>query len=416
MENLINKLRPKKISDIVGQQHLIGDNKILTKIVATKKMFSFILYGPSGTGKTTIASALANELDYKFRILNAVNCTKKDLTTVIEESKRFKKVVLLLDEFHRLTKPMQDLLLPEIEYDNIYVIGCTTNNPFHTVNPAIRSRLMIFEVKPIKDEDIYLYLKKIIQDKTIFDKNLIFKDEVFRIISYNCSGDLRFAINTLDIIFNMSNSEDIITKDIFKNLSLGNFKNYDKDGDSFYNIISAFQKSIRGSDVDAALYYLALLIDSGDLDTIYRRMTVIAYEDIGLSNPNIGPFVHAAIESAKMLGLPEARIPLANAVIQLSLSIKSNSAVMAIDNALDEIRKNPKFSIPNHLKDAHYQGAEKLGHGIGYKYPHDYPNSYVKQQYLPDNLLNKKFYIPKTNNKNEQNLAGYKNYIEKSSK
>ncbi len=414
METLINRLRPKKIDDIIGQHHLIGENKVLTKIVTSKKMFSFILYGPPGTGKTSIANALANELDYKFKILNAVNCTKKDLTTVIEESKRFKKVILLLDEFHRLTKPMQDILLPEIEYDNIYVIGCTTNNPYHTVNPAIRSRLIIFELKQISENEIYEYLKKISSNKEIFSKNLTIDDEVLKIIALNSSGDLRFSLNTFEILYNLSNENEHITKDKLLSLSLGNFKNYDKDGDAFYDIISAFQKSIRGSDVDASLYYLALLIDSGDLDTIYRRMSVIAYEDIGLANPNIGPFVHTAIESAKMLGLPEARIPLANAVIQLALSVKSNTAITAIDSALNEIKANPKFVIPDHLRDSHYYGADKLNRGVGYKYPHSHPSGYIKQQYLPDNLVGRSFYTPKTNNKNEQNLAQYKKFVDNS--
>ena len=414
METLINRLRPKKIDDIIGQHHLIGENKVLTKIVTSKKMFSFILYGPPGTGKTSIANALANELDYKFKILNAVNCTKKDLTTVIEESKRFKKVILLLDEFHRLTKPMQDILLPEIEYDNIYVIGCTTNNPYHTINPAIRSRLIIFELKQVSENDIYEYLKKISKNNEIFPKNLTIDDDVLKTIALNSSGDLRFSLNTFEILYNLSNEDEHITKEKLLSLSLGNFKNYDKDGDAFYDIISAFQKSIRGSDVDAALYYLALLIDNGDLDTIYRRMSVIAYEDIGLANPNIGPFVHSAIETAKMLGLPEARIPLANAVIQLALSIKSNTAIMAIDSALSEIRTNPKFVIPDHLRDSHYYGADKLNRGVGYKYPHNHPSGYIKQQYLPDNLVGRSFYTPKTNNKNEQNLAQYKKFVDNS--
>ena len=411
METLINRLRPKKIDDIIGQHHLIGENKVLTKIVTSKKMFSFILYGPPGTGKTSIANALANELDYKFKILNAVNCTKKDLTTVIEESKRFKKVILLLDEFHRLTKPMQDILLPEIEYDNIYVI---TNNPYHTVNPAIRSRLIIFELKQVSENDIYEYLKNISKNNEIFPKNLTIDDDVLKTISLNSSGDLRFSLNTFEILYNLSNENEHITKEKLLSLSLGNFKNYDKDGDAFYDIISAFQKSIRGSDVDASLYYLALLIDSGDLDTIYRRMSVIAYEDIGLANPNIGPFVHAAIETAKMLGLPEARIPLANAVIQLALSVKSNTAITAIDSALSEIKTNPKFVIPDHLRDSHYYGADKLNRGVGYKYPHSHPSGYIKQQYLPDNLVGRSFYTPKTNNKNEQNLAQYKKFVDNS--
>ncbi|WP_371821644.1 replication-associated recombination protein A [Gemella sp. zg-1178] len=411
MRNLINKLRPKTISEVVGQKHLIGDGKILTKIIQTNNMFSFILYGQPGIGKTTIASALANELNFKFKILNAVNCSKKDLTDVIEESKRFKKIILLLDEFHRLTKPLQDILLPEIEYENIFVIGCTTQNPYHSVAPAIRSRLKIFELKQIEKKEIYTYLRTISNNIEIFNKNINIDDEVYKIISQNSYGDLRFAINTLEIIYNISEENEVISKEKFLYLSLGNFKSYDKDGDYFYNAISALQKSIRGSDVDAALYYLALLIDSGDLETLCRRLYVIAYEDIGLANPNIGSFVHAAIESSKSLGLPEARIPLANIVIQLALSQKSNSAMVAIDKALTEIKNNPKFEIPNHLKDNHYSGAEKLGAGLGYKYPHNYPNNYIKQQYLPNNLINKRFYEPNISNKNEKILKLYQDFL-----
>ncbi|MBF0713436.1 replication-associated recombination protein A [Gemella sp. GH3] len=413
MQSLTSKLRPKRLEEVVGQEHLIGENKILTKIISSNNMFSFILYGAPGTGKTTIASALANELDYKFKILNAVNCSKKDLTNVIEESKRFKKVILLLDEFHRLTKPMQDILLPEIEFDNIYVIGCTTQNPYHSVAPAIRSRLKIFELKQLNQTNIYNYLKNIVTNEEIFNKNVTITDEVLRQISIDCSGDMRFAITTLDIIYNTAKNEETITIEMFNNLSLGVYKNYDDNGDYFYDTISAFQKSIRGSDVNASLYYLALLIDSGDLDTICRRLSVIAYEDIGLANPNIGPFVDSAINSAKMLGFPEARIPLANIVIQLALSVKSNSAIVAIDNALDTIKRNPKFNIPSHLRDNHYIGADKLGNGLGYKYPHNYPNNYVQQQYLPNNLINSNFYTPNLTNKNEKTLNLYMEFIKK---
>lgn len=411
--SLINSIRPKLIKDIVGQKHLIGENKILTKIVQFKAMFSFILYGPTGTGKTSIAMCLANELDYKFKILNAVNCTKKDLTDIIYESKNFKKILLLIDEFHRLTKPMQDVLLPEIEFENIFIIGCTTHNPYHSISPAVRSRLKIFELKPINYNEISDYLKKIFNNKDIFNKDIKISDSVFNLISKSSSGDLRFALNSLEIIYNLSNNNENIDIETFKNFSLCNFKKYDKNEDDFYNTISALQKSIRGSDVNAALFYLALLIDSGDLEIICRRLLVICYEDIGLANPNIGPFVYNAIESAKSLGFPEARIPLSNVVIQMSLSKKSNTAIKSIDKALKVIKNNPEFNIPNYLKDNHYLGAENLKNGVGYKFPHDYKYNYVYQEYLPNNLKNEIFYEVNQNNKNEKSLYLYNEFLKK---
>ncbi len=411
--NLINSIRPKLIKDIVGQKHLIGENKILTKIVQFKAMFSFILYGPTGTGKTSIAMCLANELDYKFKILNAVNCTKKDLTDIIYESKNFKKILLLIDEFHRLTKPMQDVLLPEIEFENIFIIGCTTHNPYHSISPAVRSRLKIFELKPINYNEISDYLKQIFNNKDIFNKDIKISDSVFNLISKSSSGDLRFALNSLEIIYNLSNNNENIDIETFKNFSLCNFKKYDKNEDYFYNTISALQKSIRGSDVNAALFYLALLIDSGDLEIICRRLLVICYEDIGLANPNIGPFVYNAIESAKSLGFPEARIPLSNVVIQMSLSKKSNTAIKSIDKALKVIKNNPEFNIPNYLKDNHYLGAENLKNGVGYKFPHDYKYNYVYQEYLPNNLKNEIFYEVNQNNKNEKSLYLYNEFLKK---
>ncbi|KXB58013.1 replication-associated recombination protein A [Gemelliphila asaccharolytica] len=411
--SLINSIRPKLIKDIVGQKHLIGENKILTKIVQFKAMFSFILYGPTGTGKTSIAMCLANELDYKFKILNAVNCTKKDLTDIIYESKNFKKILLLIDEFHRLTKPMQDVLLPEIEFENIFIIGCTTHNPYHSISPAVRSRLKIFELKPINYNEISDYLKKIFNNKDIFNKDIKISDSVFNLISKSSSGDLRFALNSLEIIYNLSNNNENIDIETFKNFSLCNFKKYDKNEDYFYNTISALQKSIRGSDVNAALFYLALLIESGDLEIICRRLLVICYEDIGLANPNIGPFVYNAIESAKSLGFPEARIPLSNVVIQMSLSKKSNTAIKSIDKALKVIKNNPEFNIPNYLKDNHYLGAENLKNGVGYKFPHDYKYNYVYQEYLPNNLKNEIFYEVNQNNKNEKSLYLYNEFLKK---
>ena len=388
MEELLAiKLRPNKISDIVGQQHLVGENKIIYNLVKNKKLFSMILYGNPGIGKTSIALAIVNELGLKHRVLNAVINNKKDFDVVIEEAKMYNGIVLVLDEIHRMNKDKQDLLLPYLESGLITLIGMTTSNPYHSINPAIRSRCQLFELLPLKEEDIIQALHKV-KEKNILP-NLIIEDDAIKYIARVSGNDLRSSYNLLEVSY-YSTSDGNVTIDVLKNIN-GKAKIYfDKNEDGYYDVISAFQKSIRGSDVNASLHYLARLIEADNLDIILRRLAVIVYEDIGLANPMMGPKVMAAISSAQMLGLPEARIPLAEIVIELALSPKSNSAEMAIDLALNEIRSKDVGSVPKHLHNGNPD----------YLYPHNYKNDYVKQQYLPDNIKNSTYYYPKPN-KNE---------------
>ncbi len=388
MEELLAiKLRPNKISDIVGQQHLVGENKIIYNLVKNKKLFSMILYGNPGIGKTSIALAIVNELGLKHRVLNAVINNKKDFDVVIEEAKMYNGMVLVLDEIHRMNKDKQDLLLPYLESGLITLIGMTTSNPYHSINPAIRSRCQLFELLPLKEDDIIQALHKVKEKKIL--PNLIIEDEAIKYIARVSGNDLRSSYNLLEVSY-YSTSDGNVTIDVLKNIN-GKAKIYfDKNEDGYYDVISAFQKSIRGSDVNASLHYLARLIEADNLDIILRRLAVIVYEDIGLANPMMGPKVMAAISSAQMLGLPEARIPLAEIVIELALSPKSNSAEMAIDLALNEIRSKDVGNVPKHLHNGNPD----------YLYPHNYKNDYVKQQYLPDNIKNSTYYYPKPN-KNE---------------
>ncbi|MCI7241916.1 MAG: replication-associated recombination protein A [Bacilli bacterium] len=388
MEELLAiKLRPNKISDIVGQQHLVGENKIIYNLVKNKKLFSMILYGNPGIGKTSIALAIVNELGLKHRVLNAVINNKKDFDVVIEEAKMYNGMVLVLDEIHRMNKDKQDLLLPYLESGLITLIGMTTSNPYHSINPAIRSRCQLFELLPLNEDDIIQALHKV-KEKNILP-NLIIEDDAIKYIARVSGNDLRSSYNLLEVSY-YSTSDGNVTIDVLKNIN-GKAKIYfDKNEDGYYDVISAFQKSIRGSDVNASLHYLARLIEADNLDIILRRLAVIVYEDIGLANPMMGPKVMAAISSAQMLGLPEARIPLAEIVIELALSPKSNSAEMAIDLALNEIRSKDVGSVPKHLHNGNPD----------YLYPHNYKNDYVKQQYLPDNIKNSTYYYPKPN-KNE---------------
>lgn len=406
-EPLASRMRPKNIDEIISQQHLVGDKGIIRRMVNTNKLSSMIFYGPPGIGKTSIAKAISGSTQYKFRQLNAVTNTKKDMQLVVEEAKMSGQVILLLDEIHRLDKAKQDFLLPHLENGKIVLIGATTSNPYHAINPAIRSRAQIFELYPLESTDIYIALERAINDseRGLASYNPVIDDDAMTYFSTQSQGDVRSALNALELAvlssdINEDDSRHITLQDAKDCLQKGAFIS-DKDGDMHYDVMSAFQKSIRGSDVNAALHYLARLIEAGDLPTIVRRLLVISFEDIGLASPNAGQRTLAAIESAERLGLPEARIPLSQAVIELCLSPKSNSAITAIDSALSDIRQGQVGQIPDHLKDGHYQGAKELGRAIGYKYPHNYDNGYVVQQYLPDKLKNRQYYEPKSTSKSE---------------
>ena len=377
------KLAPVSMDDIVGQRHLIGKDKILTNLVKNKKLFSMILYGKPGIGKTSIANAMVHDLGVRYRFLNATVNTKKDLDIVIEEAKMYDGLVLIMDEIHRLNKDKQDILLPQLESGLITLIGMTTSNPYHAINPAIRSRCQLFELKELEYEDIMTGLNRAIKHPDL--KGISISNECLSLIAKLSGNDLRYAYNLLEISYYAS-EDKVITEDKIRLINNKPVFFSDKNGDGHYDVLSGVQKSIRGSDVNASLHYLGRLIYEGDLDSIYRRMSVIAYEDIGLANPAIGPRVDAAINAAERVGLPEARIPLAEIVVEMALSPKSNTAHVALDEALDDIYKGNVGSIPNHIKT----------NSPLYKYPHDYKGSYVVQQYLPDRIKNKEYYNPKS--------------------
>lgn len=404
---LAYRMRPTKLEEIVGQQDLVGPGKIIDRMVRAKMLSSMILYGPPGTGKASIASAIAGSTKYAFRVLNAATDTKKDLQVVAEEAKMSGTVVLLLDEIHRLDKTKQDFLLPLLESGSIILIGATTENPYININPAIRSRTQIFEVHPLTATDIQKALNRALNDKEkgLGNYPVSITKEALNFLATATNGDLRSSLNALELAVKSTPKNDhgkiAVTQAIVEECLQRKALNSDKNGDAHYDVISAFQKSIRGSDTDAALHYAGRLIESGDLVSIMRRLLVIAYEDVGLANPSACQRTVAAVDAARQLGLPEARIPLANAIIELCLSPKSNSAMAAIDGALSDIRSGNYGDVPLHLKDAHYQGAKKLGRGVTYKYPHDFPNDWVRQQYLPDKIKNAQYYHPKENGRIE---------------
>lgn len=387
------KLAPKGIADVIGQQHLLGEGKIIRNLVENKRIFSMILYGKPGIGKTSIARALVEDLGVRYRMLNATSNNKKDFDVVVEEAKMYDGIILIMDEIHRLNKDKQDLLLPQLESGLITLIGMTTSNPYHAINPAIRSRCQLFELHELTNGEIVQGLHRAIKHPDL--DGIEIGEEELHYIAKLAGNDLRFAYNLLEVAF-YATKDKKVTMEHLKSINNKPAFYHDKDGDGHYDVLSAFQKSIRGSDVNASLHYLARLIVAGDLDSIFRRMSVIAYEDIGLANPSIGPKVMAAIEAARLVGLPEARIPLGTIVTEMALSPKSNTAHIALDLAISDVETGRAGPIPEYLRG---------GGTADYKYPHDYPGSYIYQQYLPDNLKNKKYYHPKKESKYEASLA-----------
>ncbi|CAL28146.1 replication-associated recombination protein A [Staphylococcus carnosus] len=421
-EPLASRMRPQNLDEIISQQHLVGPKGIIRRMVDSKRLTSMIFYGPPGIGKTSIAKAIAGSTQFKFRQLNAVTNTKKDMQMVVEEAKMSGQVILLLDEIHRLDKAKQDFLLPHLENGKIVLIGATTSNPYHAINPAIRSRAQIFELYALDENDIRIALERALseKDRGLADYNVNIDDDALQYFSTQSQGDVRAALNALELAVLSTNPDEngevhITLQDAEDCLQKGSFMS-DKDGDMHYDVMSAFQKSIRGSDTDAALHYLARLIEAGDLPTIARRLLVISYEDIGLASPGAGQRTLAAIEAAERLGFPEARIPLSQAVIELCLSPKSNSGITAIDAALSDIRKGNAGQVPDHIKDGHYTGAKKLGRAIGYQYPHNSENGFIPQQYLPDKLKNRQYYHPKSTSKAEQQFKQIYDNISKQQK
>lgn len=388
---LATELRPSSLDTYIGQDHLTKPGGVIYKMIQANRFFSFILYGPPGSGKTSLAYVISQTTHTPLHTFNASTDKKADLEHIIKHASLDQPIILLIDEIHRLTKPIQDYLLSFLESGEVILIGATTENPYITINPAIRSRCQIFQVHPLSPLEIEQGIQNAINYlRESEGLNVELTPEALNHLSYASNGDLRAAYTYLDLLAHAEDSDSVtITEEDLTPLTGLKDIAGDKDGDAHYNLLSAFQKSIRGSDADASLYYLARLIKTGDLQSIVRRLQVIAFEDVGLANRQSILLTLGAIESAEQVGFPEAKIPLAVATVDLALSPKSNAAYKGINNALEALGANQP--IPDHLKDTHYQGAKKLGAGIGYLYPHDYPYHWVKQQYLPDALKEVRF-------------------------
>lgn len=417
-DNLALRMRPRTISEVIGQEHLIGEGKIIRRMVDANMLSSMILYGPPGIGKTSIASAIAGTTQYAFRTFNATTDSKKRLQEIAEEAKFSGGLVLLLDEIHRLDKTKQDFLLPLLENGNIIMIGATTENPFFSVTPAIRSRVQIFELEPLSNEAIKKAIATAIKDKERgYNFPIELDQDALDFIATATNGDLRSAYNSLDLAVMSTQANEAglrhITLDTVENSLQRSYITMDKNGDGHYDVLSALQKSIRGSDVNASLHYAARLVEAGDLPSLARRLTVIAYEDIGLANPDAQIHTVTALDAAQKIGFPEARILIANVVVDLALSPKSNSAYQAMDAAISDLKKSGNLPIPRHLRDGHYSGSKELGNAQNYLYPHAYPEKWVKQQYLPDKLVGRHYFEANDTGKYERALGANKARIDK---
>lgn len=396
MKPLAYRMMPQYIEDIVGQEHLVGKNGFIYRMIKNNKMASIILYGKPGIGKTSIANVICKEMNIPYDIFNASNDNKAKLVKIIDEAIKYDRYILLIDEIHRMKKDIQDYLLPHVEKGNVYMIGITTNNPYHSINPAVRSRCLVYRLNDLTEENLKTIVLKAINN---MNTNITIEDEAIKYLIANASGEVRCLINYVENVCNTTDNNIITLEDCKRVVQRGSF-DMDNGEDSFYNTLSGLHKSIRGSDVNASLHYLAKLLKSEDLVAITRRLKLIAYEDIGLANPSMGPKVKAACETALEVGFPEAIIPLGTIVCEMALSPKSNSGYLAISAAIEDIEKGNTGPLPPHLKNVYQydEGNNK------YLYPHDYPGAWVNQQYLPDKIKNAKYYIPKDSSKYEEAL------------
>ncbi len=421
---LASRLRPATLDEVVGQRHIIGKNKLLYRAIKADQLGSVIFYGPPGTGKTTLAKVIANTTKAGFRQINATVAGKKDMEEVVREAKDNlgmygRKTILFVDEIHRFNKSQQDYLLPFVEDGTLILIGATTENPYFEVNNALLSRSRVFELKPLEKEDIKELIHRAVYDceKGMGTYQAVIDEDAVEFLADAANGDARNALNAIElgvlttergsdgkIHIDLETAQECIQKRAVR---------YDKDGDNHYDTISAFIKSMRGSDPDAAVYYLARMLYAGeDIKFIARRIMIHAAEDVGMADPQALTVAVSASLAAERIGMPEAQIILAQAAIYVATAPKSNSVVTAIGEAMEAVASEKTMPVPVHLQDRHYKGAEKLGHGDGYRYPHDYPNHYVKQQYLPDGMENKEFYHI-SDQGNERNIGKYMDFLKK---
>lgn len=415
---LAGRMRPRTLDEVVGQSHIIGKDKLLYRAIKADKLSSIIFFGPPGTGKTTLAKVIANTTKANFVQMNATTSGKKDMQEAVGQAKEMlgmyqKKTILFIDEIHRFNKAQQDYLLPFVEDGTVILIGATTENPYFEVNQALISRSNVFELYSLEKEDIRELIQRAVydEDRGMGIYNGEITEEALDFLADMAEGDARSALNAVELgILTTQPNENgkiVIDIEVAQECIQRRVTRYDRDGDNHYNVISAFIKSMRGSDPDAAVYYLARMLDAGESVTfIARRIMICASEDVGNADPQALQVAVAAAQAVERIGMPEARILLAQAVTYVAGAPKSNAAYLAVDEALSMVRNHKIGEVPNHLKDAHYKGAAKLGHGIGYQYAHDYPGHYVKQQYLPDELIGTKFYKP-TENGYEKTIKEY---------
>ena len=414
---LAARMRPTTLEEFVGQEHIVGKGKLLYRAIKSDRLSSVVFYGPPGTGKTTLAKIIANTTKSKFRQINATTAGIKDIKETVEDAKADlgmygTKTILFIDEIHRFNKSQQDALLPHVEDGTLVLIGATTENPYFEVNKALVSRSIVFELHQLEDKDIKKLLQRALTDveKGMGAYHAEMDEDAMNFLANTANGDARTALNALELAVLTTDPVDgkiHITLEVAEECIQKRALNYDKDGDNHYDTISAFIKSMRGSDPDAALYYLAKMIYAGeDPKFIARRVVICASEDVGNADPHALQVAVAAMEAVNFIGMPEGRIPLAQAVSYVACAPKSNAAYLGIDKALSDVRNIRIKPVPPHLKDAHYSGSKELGHGIGYKYAHDYPNHYVEQQYLPDELVGTVYYAP-TDNGVERRIKEY---------